>query len=66
MCNGVFSRFRHIASGLAAIATTAVLGLTLEASRHAVRVQGQDVDLAGGTLIAEVRLRNRSCERNST
>ena len=29
MCNGVFSRFRH-ASGLAAIATTAVLGLTLE------------------------------------
>ena len=38
MCNGVFSRFRHIASSLAAIATTAVLGLTLEASRHAVRV----------------------------
>ena len=25
-----------------------------------MRMQGQDVDLAGGTLIAEVRLRNRS------
>jgi len=46
MCNGVSSRFRHIVSGLAVIATTAVLGLTLQASRDAERLQGQDVELA--------------------
>lgn len=60
MCNGGFSRFRHIVSGLAVIATTALLGLTLQASRDAVRLQGQDVDLAGGTLIAEFRLQSRA------
>jgi hypothetical protein len=47
MCNGASSRFRHIVSGLAVIATTAVLGLSLQASGDAERLQGRHVDLAG-------------------
>jgi hypothetical protein len=47
MCNGVPGRFRHIVSGLAVIATTAVLGLSLQASGDAERLQGRHVDLAG-------------------
>ena len=52
MCNGVSGRFRRIVSGLVAIATTAVLGVTLQASRDTERLQGQDLDLAGSTLRA--------------
>lgn len=47
MCNGGSGRFRHIVSGLVVIATTAVLGLSLQASRDVERLQGRHVDLAG-------------------
>ena len=47
MCNGGSGGFRHIVSGLVVIATTAVLGLSLQASRDAERLQGRHVDLAG-------------------
>lgn len=52
MCNGTSGRFRRIVSGLVAIATTAVLGVTLQASRDTERLQGQDLDLASRTLRA--------------
>lgn len=50
MCNGGSGRFRHIVSGLVVIATTAVLGLSLQASRDAERLQGRHVDVAGFEL----------------
>ena len=56
MCNGVSNRFRHIVSGLAAIATTAVLGSALQGSQDAERLHGQDVGAAVNTVTAEVRL----------
>ena len=50
MCNGESGRLRRIDSGLEAIVTTAVLGVTLQASRNIEQLQGQDLDLAGSTL----------------
>jgi hypothetical protein len=55
MCNGVSSRFRHIVSGLAAVATAALLGSTLHGSGDAERLQGQGVAHAVSTVTAEVR-----------
>lgn len=54
MCNGVSNRFRHIVSGLAAIATIAILGSTLQGAQDADRLHSQDVAPAVSTVTAEV------------